>query len=205
MEAQISHTSDPCSVRRCIGFCLRSICTASEGALQETVAAAAGRTLVLPAKPIHHVTGVAPVTTVQAEVGGASYGHVTDGALESQTFTDSTLGPTSLTATVTAVYTELDAFVRFRRTGGKLEHISFFLPQAPAVQDFTVALLKVIKLQRVGRVQQSLVHVVLLPLSFPWISVTLVSIAIVIRRRFTPGVGVLSVSACVPGGCSDGV
>lgn len=47
-----------------------------------------------------------------------------------------------------------DASVRFRRTWGKLEHISSLVPQAPAVQDLAVALLKVIKLQHVGRVQK---------------------------------------------------
>lgn len=34
------------------------VCVASEGALQQTVAATAGRTLVLPPEPVHHVTGV---------------------------------------------------------------------------------------------------------------------------------------------------
>lgn len=84
-----------------------SVCVVSEGALQETMAAAAGRTLVLPTKPVHHVTGVSSVTAAQAEVGGASYGHVADGALEGQTFTDGTLSPTSLTATVAAVHPKL--------------------------------------------------------------------------------------------------
>lgn len=177
----------------------------SEGALQQAVAAAAGRTLVLLAEPVHHVTGVSSVTTAQTEVGGAAYGHVTDGALEGETLTDGTLSAASLTATVTAVHAELDAFVRFRRAGRELEHVGSFLPQTPAVQDFTVTLLEVIKLQHVGGVQQSLVHVVLLSLSLPWICVTLVAIAIVVRRGLTPGAGVLRVSPCVPGGCGDGV
>lgn len=55
--------SDRSSVRRCVGFTLQSVCVASVGALQQTVAAAAGRTLVLPAEPVHHVTGVSSVTT----------------------------------------------------------------------------------------------------------------------------------------------
>lgn len=181
------------------------VCVVSEGALQQAVAAAAGRTLVLPAEPVHHVTGVSSVTTAQAEVGGASYGHVTDGTLEGQTLTDGTLSTTSLTATVTAVHTELDAFVWFRSARGELEHVGSFLPQTPTVQDLPVTLLEVVKLQRVGGVQQSLVHVVLLSLSFPWIGVSLVAIAIVIRRGLAPGVGVLGVSSCVPGGGSDGV
>lgn len=113
--------------------------------------------------------------------------------------------------------------MRFRRTGGELQHVGSFLSQAPAVQDLTVTLLKFIKLQRVGRIQQSvekeviqshrfsphattgvtsrwitaspLVHVVLLTLSFPRVCVTLVPVAIVVRGGFTPGVGVLRVSA----------
>lgn len=80
---------------------------ASEGALQQTVAAAAGRTLFLLPEPVHHVTGVSSVAAAQAEVGGAADGHVTDGALEGQPLTDSTLRATSLTATVTAVHAEL--------------------------------------------------------------------------------------------------
>jgi len=47
-----------------------------------------------------------------------------------------------------------DAFVRFRRAGGELQHVGSLVPQAPAVQNLTVTLLKVIELQRVGRVQQ---------------------------------------------------
>ena len=71
------------------------------------MAAAAGRTLVLPAEPVHHVTGVSSVTTAQAEVGGAPNGHVTDGTLEGQTLTAGTLSPTGRTAAVTAVHAEL--------------------------------------------------------------------------------------------------
>lgn len=71
------------------------------------MAAAAGRTLVLPAEPVHHVAGVSAVTTAEAEVGGAADGHVADGALEGQTLTDGTLRPTSLSAAVTAVHAEL--------------------------------------------------------------------------------------------------
>lgn len=183
----------------------RRLSDGSEGALQQTVAAAAGRTLVLAAEPVHHVTGVSSVTAAQAEVGGTSYGHVTDGALEGQTLADGALRTSSLTATVAAVHAELDAFVRFGRAGRELEHVGSLLPQTPAMKDFTVTLLEVVKLQRVGGVQQSLVHVVLLSLSFPRVCVTLVTIAIVVRRGFTPGVGVLRVSTGVPVGCGDGV
>lgn len=88
---------------------LQVVCgsSASEGALQQTLAAAAGRTLVLLAEPVHHVTGVSSVTTAEAEVGGAAYGHVTDGALEGETLADGALSAASLTAAVTAVHAEL--------------------------------------------------------------------------------------------------
>lgn len=79
----------------------------SEGALQQTVAAAPGRTLVLPAEPVHHVTGVSSVSTAQAEVGRAPNGHVADGALEAQVFAHGTLGPPGLAAAVAAVHAEL--------------------------------------------------------------------------------------------------
>lgn len=79
----------------------------SEGALQQAAAAAAGRTLVLPPKPVHHVTGVSSVAAAQAEVGGAADGHVADGALEGEAFADGALSPPSLTAAVTAEHAEL--------------------------------------------------------------------------------------------------
>lgn len=47
-----------------------------------------------------------------------------------------------------------DAFVRVRRAGHELQHLCPLLPQTPAVQDLSVALLKVIKLLGVGRVQK---------------------------------------------------
>lgn len=83
------------------------------------MAAAAGRTLVLPSEPVHHVTGVTSVTAAQTEVGGASDSHVTDGTLEGEAFTDRTLSPSSLAATVTAVHTEL---CRGDRGGGS-QHV----------------------------------------------------------------------------------
>lgn len=79
----------------------------SEGALEQAVAAAAGRTLVLPAEPVHHVTGVAAVAAAQAEVGRAPNGHVTHGALEGQVLADGTLRPPGLAAAVAAVDAEL--------------------------------------------------------------------------------------------------
>lgn len=142
------------------------------------MAAAASWTLILPAEPVHHVTGVAAVTAAQAEVGRAADGHVTDGALEGQLFADGTLRPPSLAAAVAAVNAKLwrgdrrwrdgwtarqrscdcwgptDPFVRLWSAGGELENIGSLVPQAPAVQDLAVTLLKVVKLQRVGGVQQ---------------------------------------------------
>lgn len=79
----------------------------SEGALQQTVAATPSWTLVLPPEPVHHVTGVSPVSTAQAEVGRAPNGHVADGALEGQVLADGALGPPSLAAAVAAVHAEL--------------------------------------------------------------------------------------------------
>lgn len=79
----------------------------SEGALQQTAAAAAGRTLVLPAEPVHHVTRVAAVAAAQAEVGRAPNGHVADGALEGQVLTHGALRAASLAAAVAAVDAEL--------------------------------------------------------------------------------------------------
>ena len=47
-----------------------------------------------------------------------------------------------------------DAFVRVRGTGNKLQHFGPLLPQTPAVEDFSIAFLKVIKLLGIGRVQK---------------------------------------------------
>lgn len=81
--------------------------TGSEGALQEAAASAAGRTLVLPAEPVHHVARVAAVAAAQAEVGGAAHGHVADGALEGEALAGRALRPAGLTAAVAAVQAEL--------------------------------------------------------------------------------------------------
>ena len=79
----------------------------SEGALEQAVAAAACGALILGAEPVHHVGGVSPVATAQAEVGGAADRHVTDGALEGESLTHRTLGATGLATTVTTVHTKL--------------------------------------------------------------------------------------------------
>lgn len=80
---------------------------ASEGALQQTVAAAACRTLIAAPEPVHHVTCVSTVSTAETEVGAATNSYVADGALEGQTSADGALRPPSLTTTVIAVHAEL--------------------------------------------------------------------------------------------------
>lgn len=151
------------------------------------MAPAAGGTDLLRAKPVHHVTGVSSVAAAQAEVRRAAYGHVTDGALEGEALADGALGATGLTATVAAVNAKLYAFVWLWRAGDKFEHLCPLVLHAPSVQDLTVTLLEVVKLPGVGGVQQSFVHVVLFFFSFSGVGVYLVCIAIVIRRRFSPG------------------
>lgn len=47
-----------------------------------------------------------------------------------------------------------NSFVGVRGTGDKLQDLGPLLPQAPAIQDFSVALLEVIKLLSVGRIQE---------------------------------------------------
>lgn len=47
-----------------------------------------------------------------------------------------------------------DAFVRVGGTGNKLQHLSSLLPQTPAIEDLSIALLKVIKLLGIGGVQE---------------------------------------------------
>lgn len=71
------------------------------------MAATASWTFIVLAKPVHHMTGVSSMAAAQTEVGRAPYSHVTDGTLKSQTFTDGTLSPAGLTATVAAVNAEL--------------------------------------------------------------------------------------------------
>lgn len=75
-----------------------------------------------------------------------------DGTLKGEGFADGALGATHLAPAVAAVHAELDPFVRVWRTGDKLEHFCAFLSQAPAIEDLSVAFLKVIKLLGIGRV-----------------------------------------------------
>lgn len=79
----------------------------SEGALEQAVASTARGTHLLGAKPLHHMAGVASVSTGQAEVRGASHRHVTDSALEGEALADGTLGAAHLAAAVAAVHAKL--------------------------------------------------------------------------------------------------
>lgn len=47
-----------------------------------------------------------------------------------------------------------DPFVRVRGTRNKLQHFRSLLSQAPAVEDFPIALLKVIELLGISRIQE---------------------------------------------------
>lgn len=95
-----------------------------------------------------------------------------DGTLECEALADCTLCATDFTPAVAAVHTELDPFVRVRRTGHKLQHLCPLLSQTPAVEDLSVALLKVIKLLRIGRVQKPFVFIMLV--AFPLTGVSTV-------------------------------
>lgn len=143
----------------------------SEGALEQAVAPTARGAHLLGAKPLHHMAGVAPVSACQAEIGGASHCHVTDGALEGEALADGTLGAAHLAAAVAAVHAKLNSFVGIRRTRDKLENLSPLLSQAPAVKDFSIALLKVIKLLSVGRIQEPFVLLMLVFLTLPMIGI----------------------------------
>lgn len=145
------------------------------------------------------------MTTTQTEVRGASDSHVTDGTLEGEALTHSTLSPPHLATTMAAVHTKLDAFVRFRRTGCKLEDLGSLVLQPPSMEDLPVTLLKVIKLHGVGWVQQPFIHVVLFSLSLAGVCVHLVGVAIVVRRGLPQRRDVLRISTDAPGGGGGGV
>lgn len=130
-----------------------------------------GGTYLLGPKPLHHVAGMPPVPTGQAEIGRSSNCHVADGALEREAFADGALRATNLAPAVAAVHTKLDAFVGVRGTGDKLQHFSSLLPQTPAVEDFSIALLKVIKLLGIGGVQEPFIFIMLVPFSLTRITV----------------------------------
>lgn len=94
-----------------------------------------------------------------------------DGTLECKAFADGTLCATDLTPAVAAVHTKLNPFVRIRRTGDKLQHLSSFLSQTPAIEDFSIAFLKVIKLLGIGGVQKPFIFIMLITFSLTRIAV----------------------------------
>lgn len=79
----------------------------SEGALEQAVASAARGANLLGAKPLHHMAGVASVSTGQAKIRGASHCHVADSTLEGEALADGTLGAAHLAAAVAAVHAKL--------------------------------------------------------------------------------------------------
>lgn len=177
----------------------------SERALEQAMAPTARGTDLLGAKPLHHVAGVAAVPAGEAEVGGAPHGHVADGALEGEALADGALGAAHLAAAVAAVHAKLNSLVGIRRTRDKLQNLSPLLSQAPAIKDFSITLLKVIKLLSVGRIQKPFVFLMLVLLPLPRIRICQVSVAEVIRRRLAPGSGgLLCVFVCyAPASCAN--
>lgn len=139
------------------------------------------RTHFLGAEPFHHVAGMTSVATGETEVGGTSHGHVADGTLECKAFADGTLDATHLAAAVAAVDSKLNALMRVRGTGDKLQNFGPFLSQAPAVQDFSIALLKIVKLLGIGGVQKPFVPVMLIFLPISVVNIRQVPKAEVIR------------------------
>lgn len=79
----------------------------SEGAFKQAVAPTPSGTHLLSPKPLHHVASVATMTTGQAEIGRSPHGHVADGTLEREAFTDGTLCAPDLAPAVAAVHTKL--------------------------------------------------------------------------------------------------
>lgn len=143
----------------------------SESAFEQAVTPTPGGTHLLGPEPLHHVAGVSAVPAGQAEVGRPSHGHVADGALEREALADGALRAADLVPAVAAVHAELDPFVRVRGTGNKLQHFRALLSQPPAIEDFSVAFLKVIKLLGISRIQESFVFVMLVTLSLPRVAV----------------------------------
>lgn len=109
-----------------------------------------------------------------------------DGTLECEAFADGTLRATDLAPTVAAVHAKLDPFVRIRRTGDKLQHLSSFLSQPPAIEDFSIAFLKVIKLLGIGRVQKPFIFIMLVTFSLTRITVGKTPKADFFWRRLSP-------------------
>jgi hypothetical protein len=94
-----------------------------------------------------------------------------DGTLEGEAFADGALGATDHALAVTAVHAKLDPFVRVRRAGHKPQHFCSLLSQTPAVEALSVALLKVVKLLGIGRVQEPFVFIMLVSFQLPGVTV----------------------------------
>lgn len=109
-----------------------------------------------------------------------------DGTLECEAFADGTLCAADLAPAVAAVHTELNAFVRIRRTRDKLQHFSSFLSQTPAIEDFPIAFLKVIKLLGIGGVQKPFIFIMLITFSFTGVTVGKTPKADFFWRRLSP-------------------
>lgn len=154
-----------------LGFLTTFTALSSESAFKQAVAPTPSGTHLLGPKPLHHVAGVSPVPTGQAEIRRSSHSHVADGALKGEAFADRALCAPDLAPAVAAVHAELDPFVRIRGTGDKLQHFSSFLSQTPAVEDFSIAFLKVIELLGIGRVQKPFIFIVLVTFSLTRITV----------------------------------
>lgn len=158
----------------------------SECAFKQAVTSTTGGTHLLGPKPLHHVAGVPTMPAGQAEIGRSAYGHVADGTLEREAFADGTLRATDLVPAVATVHTKLNPFMRIRRRGGKLQHLSSFLSQTPAVEDFSIAFLKVIKLLGIGGVQKPFIFIMLITFSLTGITVGKTPKADFFWRRLSP-------------------
>lgn len=149
----------------------RQLSVSSESAFKQAVTPTPGGTHLLGPKPLHHVAGVSPMPAGQAEIGRSSNCHVADGTLECEAFADGALCATDLAPAVAAVHAKLDPFVGVRGTGNKLQHFGSLFSQTPAIEDFSIAFLKVIKLLGIGRVQEPFIFIMLVTFSFTRITI----------------------------------
>lgn len=94
-----------------------------------------------------------------------------DCTLEREALAGGTLRASDLTPAVAAVHAELDPFVRIWGTGHKLQHFGSLLSQTPAIEDFSIAFLKVIKLLGIGRIQEPFIFIMLVTFSLTRITV----------------------------------
>lgn len=143
----------------------------SESAFKQAVTPTPGGTHLLGPEPLHHVAGVSPVPAGQAEIGRSPNCHVADGALEREALADGALCAADLAPAVAAVHAELDPFVRIGGTGDKLQHFRSLLSQTPAIEDFSIAFLKVIELLGISRIQEPFVLIMLVTLPLTRVTV----------------------------------